>query len=178
MVGYPKSSFFCGKRQPDQQKRSLREKPTHYNIASTRNRVQQAGTNKQCPAPRQKRTRGSESPMMGARTDHWTTPRRRKFTLYDTPRAYIDKVPNILDVRTASASIVGRGGGEIIPSQVLGESGEVVNPPTSISNMEKDERHQEVVPQVRGSGKGSRGRGGGRGARRYMVAASGGYDDY
>ena len=46
------------------------------------------------------------------------------------------------------------------------------------SNHQQQQRHQEVVPQVRGSGKGSRGRGGGRGARRYMVAASGGYDDY
>jgi hypothetical protein len=71
-----------------------------------------------------------------------TTPRRRKFALYDTPRAFIDKVPNIMNVtdeeQPQGSSTDGITSGNNGEMKVIGESGTMVNPPDNILNDEKD----------------------------------------
>ena len=78
-----------------------------------------------------------------------TTPRRRKFALYDTPRVFIDKVPNILDVMNNGEGKEGKNNHNNVgphfgdadgeseeegegDRSVVGESGEMVNPPDNI----------------------------------------------
>ena len=93
-----------------------------------------------------------------------TTPRRRKFALYDTPRAFIDKVPSVLTGEGGSGdSKEGNGGGEPMPlvfadehdsnddgenKQVIGESGEMVNPPENMKNDQLGDSQVDVSDAV------------------------------
>ena len=80
-----------------------------------------------------------------------TTPRRRKFALYDTPRAFIDKVPivptNNDGVAEASEPLPlvfadqGEEGEEGNEGDVIGETGEMVNQPDALKNdLQGDEK--------------------------------------
>ena len=80
-----------------------------------------------------------------------TTPRRRKFALYDTPRAFIDKVPIVptnndgvaeasepLPLVFADQDEEGEEGNE---GDVIGETGEMVNQPDALKNdLQGDEK--------------------------------------